>query len=246
MYEFKEDIYLTLSTLPLTNIDRLLEFNKKYTAAQVFMSIIKDMLLDYERAYPYRTVLKLPQPTCLSTKGSYGDSWTNVYYKDDTANYKVTFYDNSLQVFYGLLPEDDLSLVPIEIKRLQVGRQVDHPSGCRQFDYEAPVLRGSSLSNYNYYSGIFSYPVIEDMKDTDVLDLKRCWILLIRKNSNVYRTFKHIMVVRICEYILNLKENYTLPGLPVEVFGSLNKVADRYREIVEKEMNSALTSIGWD
>lgn len=245
LFKFKEDIYLALSVLPISDLDRLLEFNKKYTADEVFINIVKDTLLTFERYYPYRTTLKLPAVVCYDNDVGADGSWVQTYYLESSGR-RIKFYDNIPQVFYNIIPEDELSMIPLQVKALKNNRITDHPSLERNFKYERPYLYGITLGSFRYYSGLFQWPVFVDLKCTNVTQLERSWILLMDEGTNVYRTFKYAMIVRICEYIQNLKNNFSLPGLPVEVFGSLEQVASRYREIVQMEYTQALSSWGWD
>lgn len=245
LLEFKNDIYFTLSVLPIEDIDDLLAFNPKFTAAEVFRNIVEDTLLIHEKYFPYKATLKLPSVRNINTEIQSQTSWVSTYYQEGEGSY-IPFHDNTEQVFYGLLPEFDLSMIPLQIKGLKNTWVTNHPTIGRNFSYERPNLFGVGINSYKFYSGLFQYPVISDMRDSEVLSLSKVWILFIDKGTDNYRILKSAMIARICEYILNLKNNFTLPGLPIEVFGALDEVAARYKQLVDIEYTSSLTSLGWD
>lgn len=245
LLEFKEDIYFTLSILPIEDIDELLGFNPKFTATEVFKNIVEDALLTHEKYFPYKATLKIPALKNINSEVDVPGSWVHTYFMEGDDKY-VEFYDNVEQVFFNLLPESSLSMIPLQVKGLKNTWVTNHPTISRNFSYERPNLFGVGISSFKYYSGLFSYPVISDMRNTEVLDLSKTWILFIDKGTDNYRVFKSAMIVRICEYIRNLKNNFVLPGLPLEVFGALDEVMNKYKQLVDVEYSSSLNSLGWD
>lgn len=242
--DFKNDLYLTMSVLPIDDIDELLEFNSKFTAAEVFKNIIEDTLLTHEKYFPYKATLKLPNYLSITGEGDQ-ESWVTTYYMESDGKY-IPFSSNVEQVFFGLLPETDLNMVPLAIKGLKNTWVTNHPTVGRNFSYERPNLFGVGITSFRYYSGIFQYPVISDTRTESTISLDKTWILFMDKGTDNYRVFKSAMIVRLCEYIQNLKNNFTLPGLPIEVFGSLNEIMNKYKELVQVEYSSSLNSLGWD
>lgn len=222
----------------------MLEFNKRYTYHQVFINLVEDTLLRFEKHFPLKLTLKLPKVAC-SVDSNEGDNWTNLYYKSGSDTV-IKFYENYEAVFYNLLDESDLALIPLEVKRLQMGFTTDHPSGYRIFKYNRPYLVGNALLSFNYYSGIFKYPILSDTRDTDVVTLDKSWILLMEEGTDTYRIFKAAMIVKICEYIKALKNNFQLPGIPIEVFGALDDIARPYSDLVQTEYSNSVNSDLWD
>lgn len=239
----QNDVYDQLSIIPVPMITRLFEVGRSRTADEVFISIIEQVLLDFERYYPVKLTLKLPKVQC--SKSEVKGSWVDTYYQDNPSSV-IKFYDNSEQVFYNLLPESDLALIPLAVKRLQNSFGVSHPTDYRRFEYQIPYLYGVSVNSFRYYSGIFKYPIIKDMKNTNVVKLENTWMLLMPYGNDTWRTFKAACVVKVCDYILDLKENFDIPGVPINVFGALNKIRDRFDRLVQTEYSQALVSWGWD
>lgn len=240
--ELIEEVYDELHILPAPTLQRILSIGQTRTSDEILLSIVKSTLLEFERYYPYRTILKLPAVRC--TKSEVGDSWVNTYYQEG-GNY-IKFYDNVEQVFFNLLPESELSMIPLAVKRLQHSRMVSHPTDFRNFRYEIPNLYGASIGTFSYYSGLFKYPVIVDKRDTDVVKLENCWLLLMPYGNDTYRTFKADLIVHICDAVTEIKENFELPGIPIQIFGAIPKIRDRFNQLVQMEFNQAHTSLGWD
>lgn len=240
----RDEIYNDLAIIPVPMLERLFSIGKTRTPEEVILSRVKATLLTFERYYPVKKTLKCPQVKCF-TAGVTKDSWVAQYYNESGGNY-IKFYDNTEQVFYNLLPESELQMIPLAVKRLQMNFGVSHPTDYRQFEYQKPYLYGAGLTNYPYFSGLFKYPVIVDKKDTDVLQLDKAWVLFLFNGDDTYRTFKKALLCDICDYILDLKENFDIPGLPINVFQALNKIKDRAERLVQMEYTQAGVSWGWD
>lgn len=242
----RDDIYNSLAIIPIPMLERIFSIGKSRTPEEVILNNIKAVLLQFERYYPVRLTLKCPKVSCFGTEipDNLG-SWAFNFYGLNNKNY-IKFYDNTEQVFFNLLPEADLQMIPLAVKRLQMSFGVSHPSDYRQFTYHKPYLYGTGLVNFPYYSGIFKYPVIVDKRDSDVVDLDKSYVLFLFHGDDTYRTFRSAMVMKICDYILDIKENFEIPGIPINVFQSLNKIRDREDRLVQMEYSQAATSWAWD
>lgn len=240
----RDEIYDDLDIIPVPMLERLFSIGKTRTPEEVFLSRVKMTLLEFERYYPVKKTLKCPQVQCFTAEVD-KDSWVALYYNESRGSY-IKFYDNTEQVFYNLLDESELQMIPLAVKRLQMSFGVSHPTDYRQFEYQKPYLYGSGLQNYKYFSGLFKYPVIVDKKDTEVLKLEKAWILLMYHGDDTYRTFRNALLCKICDYISDLKENFDVPGLPINVFNALSKIKDRAERLVQMEYSQAGVSWGWD
>lgn len=237
-----DEVYDELHILPAPTIERILSIGRTKTADEILLSIVKSTLLEFERYYPYKTTLKLPKVICSTNE--VGDSWVNQYYQESTGYIK--FYDNVEQVFYNLLDESELSMIPLQVKRLQHSRNVSHPTDFRNFEYQQPNLYSPSLGSFPYYSGLFKYPVIVDKRNTEVTKLENSWLLLMPYGNDTYRTFKADLIVHICDAIIEVKENFEVPGVPIQIFGAIPKIRDRFDRLVQTEFSQAHVSWGWD
>lgn len=239
----RESVYDDLAIIPIPVLDRLFSIGKTRTPEDVFLSRVKVALLEFERYYPVKLTLKCPAVKCMTAEIK--DTWVGTYYQEGSANY-IQFYDNVEQVFYNLLPERDLAMIPLAVKRLQMSFGVSHPTDYRQFEYQKPYLYGSGIGNFPYYSGLFKYPVIVDKRDSEVTKLDKAWVLFLYEGDDVYRTFKAQLVVTICDYLLDLKGNFQIAGVPIEALGSLQQIRDRKEKLLQTEYSQAAVSWGWD
>jgi hypothetical protein len=239
----RDAIYDDLAIIPVPMLERLFAIGKTRTPEEVFLSRVKASLLDFERYYPVKLTLKCPAVQCLTSEIS--GTWVETYYQEGGAKY-ITFYDNVEQVFYNLLPERDLSMIPLAVKRLQMNYGVSHPSDYRQFEYQKPNLYGAGIGNYPYYSGLFKYPVIVDKRNTNVVKLENCWVLFLFEGDDTYRTFKKQLLVKVCDYLMDLKGNFQIAGVPIEALGSLQQIRDRADRLLQIEYSQAAVSWGWD
>ena len=64
--------------------------------------------------------------------------------------------------------------------------------------------------------------------------------------NDTYRTFKAALICRICDAITDTKDNFELPGIPINIFGGIPKIRDRYDRLVQIEYSQAQVSWGWD
>jgi hypothetical protein len=236
------EVYSELRILPAPQIQSILRIGNTLTADEILLDIIKSTLLEFERYYPVKKTLKLPAVKC-STNIIDG-TWVDSYYGDNPNC--IVFYDNVEQVFFNLLPESDLAMIPLAVKRLQMSPVPSHPTDYRQFEYQSPNLYGVQIGSYRYYSGLFKYPVIVDMRNTEVVQLKNSWLLLMPYGNDTYRTFKSDLIVHVCDAILDVKDNFEVPGIPVNIFGAIPKIRDRHQELVRIEFSQAQISWGWD
>lgn len=239
----RDDVYDDMDIIPVPMLERLFSIGKTRTPEEVFYKRVQKALLTFERYYPYKTTLKLPKVQC-STNLIEG-SWVDTYF-GETSDNVIVFYDNTEQVFFNLIDEKDLQMIPLAVKRLQHNLTVSHPSDFRQFDYQKPKLIGPGVRSYEYFSGLFKYPVIWDKRNSDVLKLENCWLLLMYYGDDVYRTFRAQVVSTLCEYLMNLKDNFELPGLPINVFNAIPKIKDEADKLLQTEYSQAQVSWGWD
>jgi hypothetical protein len=246
--KIRDDVYFNMKILPITTIERLFTTSRRLTPDEVFIEIVKQSLLEFERYYPVKLTLKTPNVKCGVNDIGFNNnqvSWVNKYYQEDDQSI-IKFYDNSEQVFYGLIPESDLELIPLAVKRLQHNFGVSHPTDYRNFEYQNPYLYGASVTSYAYFAGLFKWPVIEDKRNSEVRLIDKTWLLLMPYGNDTYRTLRSLVTRDCCDYILDLKNNFTLPGVPVEVFNGLSQIRERHDQLVQKEFNSAQVSWGWD
>jgi len=242
--QIRDDIYNELKIIPIPMLERIFSIGKSRTPEEVILACVKSTLLTFERYYPVKLTLKCPAVQCFTAEAT-PESWVNLYYGESGGNY-IKFYDNVEQVFYNLLPESELQMIPLAVKRLQMSFGVSHPTDYRQFEYQKPYLYGAGLQSYPYFSGIFKYPVIVDKRDTDVVKLEKCWVLFLFYGDDTYRTFKAALVCRVIDEIMDLKENFDIPGLPINVFNALPKIRERAERLVQMEYTQAGVSWGWD
>ena len=240
----RDAVYSELAILPVPTLERLFKVGRTESAEEVILAEVKSALTSFERYYPLKKTLKLPHVQCSVTDIS-DTTWATKFFSGPSSNF-IKFYDNTEQVFYNLLDESDLQMVPLSVKRLQMNFGVSHPTDYRGFEYQKPILYGQGLANYGYYSGLFKYPVIVDKRESNVLDLNKAWVLFMYYGDDTYRTFKAALVCKFCDYILDLKDNFEIPGLPINMLNSVSRVRDRFDRLLQMEYGQAQVSWGWD
>lgn len=217
--DLKRDTFRRSALLCIPDINNLFSLNDDYTPQEIFFGIVKDALKVYEKWLPIY----------LQTK---------VYIEPDNMNGTFQFKDNFSGYINGSVPEDMICLIPSAITSLSKGGWND---SCNSIQYRYYPPR---LSEFWYYPSTYfmSYlanrPIVEsyDEKSKDFTD--DCAVYFMTKDtSSESRIFLDQVYVELCRYIINLKKNFALNNLPIDMFGGLeddynrvfNELNDYYR-----------------
>lgn len=202
--DIRKDVFRRSTLIAIPNLKNLLALNDEFSPQEVFFGIVKDALQTFEKYFPLYHQSKV-----------YIDA-------DDNKVYKFT--DNFEAWLNGGIAEDTISLVPTSI--LYIGNTtntvVQKP---RRWRYDPPYLREFWLFAQPYW--VFcttNRPIIEDYDSTTGEFTDKCAIYFLTKDlGSMYKVFRDQVYVEFCRYLINIKKNFSLQNLPLEVFQGLEE-----------------------
>lgn len=189
----------------------------KFTAEEIAARTIKGCIVEALREFELYTPLYL----CIRLDGSLAKG-----------NGKYTFIDNFDQYLNGIIDSEWISLIPSAVINIHPTGQLYSLSGNRtpwydQSTHQLSMVQGGGGFSFSSAGGLSAYcicsrPVIWELdekgKYTD-----RSGIYFMDTTGAINTKFIEWCNLKVIQRIIDLKNNLTLPGFPVEMFGSLDE-----------------------
>jgi hypothetical protein len=225
--KLKLDLFKRSTLIGVPNLDDLLSVNDVVKPNEIFFELIKNALLDYEHWQP----LTLTQKT---------------YLDPDTLSRQVTLVSNMEAYLEGIVTESQLNLVPNSIVKIGYGNFMGSANGYRRFDYNnPPYLKEFWLSAGTYQLvGVFSYPIIEKYTDESKTEFHdQSAIYHMRYNAGqIYKKFYDLCFLTILRYVVTMKMNLNITGLPIDIFSGIEAEVQRLGSELDSYFTNSTSS----
>lgn len=215
------------SLITIPRLSELLEFNNEFSHDQVFYGIALDALDKFKYYYPLNRIQK---------------SFLTV----DESKRILRLEDNFKDYENGIITEDQLFLLPTAVVGISYNSTVSSIFPLRNFKYDDGVFSDFWYPSGTYWMhAICNYPFPEHFDEKGEATDK-CAIYFMEKDSGPrFKTFKDQLYVEFCRYIWNIRQNFQLQNLPIDVFQGLQDDSQRVQADLDRIYENALTASAW-
>jgi len=234
--ELYKDVFRRSTLVSIPDLSELLQVpNSEFSKWEIFFTIVKDALNAYEFHYPLCKIQKVfIEVNPLSRIGRY--------------NPNFGAYLN------GVLSEDDITLEIASCQGLAYNGYINSQWPLRNFRFE-----NGEFSDFWYTSGLYwancicKRPLIEDYvrtedskgegcKEAEPTD--KCAIYFMKKDLDTqYVIFRDQVYLEVCRYLIDIKKNFNLSNMPIELFQGLeedfNRIDNKLQNIYQQAHKSS-------
>lgn len=203
----KRETFMRSTLIAIPNLNSLLELNDEFSADEVFASIVRLALKEFEKYFPY----------CLLQK---------VYITPDVSGC-FDFIDNFEAYIQGKISEDQINLIPTTVMGFSTNHYTNFSEVIRQFRYPHPPR----LTDFPFSAGIYyvrtlvNRPLYEEYTEESnrrKFSDKAGLYYTVNKGPEWAILFDEIYL-QLCRYLIEMKKNMTMPNLPIELFQGLEE-----------------------
>lgn len=227
LMELYKDVFRRSALISIPNLSNILKVpNSEFTEWEIFYSIVRDALKEFEYYYPHTMVER---------------AWLEV----DATTRKARIQDNFKAYLNGVVSEDQICLVPAAVTGISNSYYTISTYPLRAFKYQTGEFTDFWYSSNLYYLvGIFKRPFFEEYDTVTTKPTDRCAIYYMDKDADsIYSIFRDELYRTTCNYILTMKKNMMLQNMPIELFGgieeSVNKLEGKLENIYQQASNNA-------
>lgn len=213
----------TLIAFPNT-VDLLEIEGGEFTKWEVFYSIIRDSLQNFEYYYPLNIIQKIHVVV------------------DPNTYVSREIFNNFDQYLKGEVTEDDIQITPSSVQGISQGGFAFGMGINRSINYE-----GNRFYNFPFGTGVYyaqttcrrPFPEIYDEVTKEPTD--QCAVYYMQRDQDSqYSIFNDEIYLNFCKYILSIKKNVMLQGMPIELFQGLE---EDYNRLEGQLQNTYMTSM---
>lgn len=225
--EIFKDTFRRSTLLAIPDISEYLVVDESmFTKWEIFYSIVRDALKNFEFYYPL----------CLNQK---------IYISKSPDN--TAYIEGNFDAFIeGKISEEHAFITPSSVVGISTTSFVNG-APMRNFRYEPPVFYDFHYSSGTYHANcICKRPFIEDYNEVTGEPTNKCAIYYMSKDiDSVYGVFRDEVYLQVCRYLSNVKKNMMLSNMPIELFQGLEEDMSKLEGKLESLYNSNLTSSYW-
>lgn len=202
----------------------------EHTKWEIMYSIVRDSLQNFERYYPLNLLQKLHIVLDPITSRS---------------NYIVNNFDQYLK---GEIQEEDIQITPEAVYSVGSSRgYYGYSTPSFRPKYEGGYFIDLSLQTGVYYAEtVCKRPFPEVYDEVTGEPTEKCAIYFMTRDlDSTYSIFNDEMYLNFCRYIISIKKNIFLQGMPIELFQGLEEDYNRIDNQLQNTYMSALTSSYW-
>jgi len=158
-----------------------------------------------------------------------------LYYiqKVQIVNGRYTFVDNFDDYINNRITAQEVTLIPDAVVSISPVHMITPKFGQFKFVYQPPnLITMFPLNTIAYAKTLCKYRLYYDNNN-----INNDAIYFIDKNTPIYDIFIKQVVMDIAYFISNLKNNYQLSDLPIEVFAALENIQSELRSELETLYN---------
>lgn len=202
-----KDTFKRSTLISIPNLSEMLQVpDSEYTKWEIFYTIVRDALKNFEYYYPLTLIQKI---------------WIEV----DSATRKAYINDNFKSYLKGIVSEEQICIMPAALVGMSTSFYTASTYPLRNFRYNPPELSDCWYSSNAYYiNSICKRPFIEEYDTVTTEPTDNCAIFYMNKDGDSeYSIFRDEVYVQLCRYLTSLKKNMMLQNLPIELFGGLEE-----------------------
>jgi len=209
--ELFNDTFKRSTLISIPNIADLLEVpGGMFTKWEIFASIVRDALKNFEMYFPLTLTQKI-----------YIDVDSNTRQAKITGNFEA--------YLKGIVAEDQIVITPAAVVSLNTSYYTASTYPFRNFRYNAPYITDCWYASGTYYMNtICKRPFIEEYEEASKEPTDKCAVYYMLKDvDNVYSIFRDELYLSLCRYLMNEKKNMMLQNMPIELFQGLEEDFNR-------------------
>lgn len=227
--ELYKDVFRRSTLISIPNLSELMVVDEAaYTKWEIFYSIVRDALKNFEYYYPLVLIQKI---------------WLEV----DANTRKAYITDNFKSYLKGIIDESQIVILPDAIVGMSMSFYTASTYPLRNFRYNPPEISDCWYSSNAYYMNtICKRPFIEEYDKVTKEPTDNCAVYYMTEDATAqYSIFRDELYCQVCRYLLNLKNNMALQNMPIELFAGLQSDYDREQQKLENIYQNALTHSYW-
>lgn len=225
----KREIFKRSTLIAIPNLNQLLELNEEFSADEVFFSIVKLAVQEFEKYFP----LALQQ---------------RVYITPD-AHGEFEFEDTFKAYMDGKITEYDIELIPNSILGFTTNYYTNFTTMIKLYRYiNPPKLTDFCYAPGAYFvRGLYSYPLWEEYtEESNCREFsKRAGIYYMLSQGPQWKIFYDEVYRQFCRYIINLKKNNSMPNMPIELFQGIEEDLGKLESSIEQIYQQNLGNGNW-
>lgn len=201
--DLKKYLLLESADIFLIDLSELFSFNPYIRSEEVVTNIIRRGLREWEFYLPL--FIDIPM------------------YQSQMQNNQYTFVDNFHDWMDGIIDESQIVLVPNSINKINIGGYNYAMSGSRVFTYKAPTMKFIGVpvvvgwNTYTSVYGICNRPLVAKYNE-DGSYTGDSGIYFFPPQGVDFLKFRDCCMMKLMQYVVDLKGNLQLPNLPIELF----------------------------
>jgi len=228
-----KDTFKRSTLIAIPNISELLVVpNSEFSKWEIFVQIIREALNNWEYYYPlYRT--------------------QRIYIEVDSVSRKAKYFPNFEAYLKGILDEENVTLEIMSCQGLAYNGYVNSQYPLRNFRFENGEFLDFWYTTNNYWGNcLCKHPLIEDYLRADGKQCTgltdNCCIYYMSPNQdNQFKIFRDQVYVELCRYLMNIKKNFNLQNMPVELFQGLEEDFNKVDGDLQNKYQQAFKSSPW-
>lgn len=211
--------------------------DSEFSRWEVFYTIVRDALNTYEYYYPLCRIQK-------------------VFIEVDSISRRGKYYPNFEAYLNNALDEDDITLEIASCQGLAYNGYVNTQWPLRNFRFENGEFSDFWYTQGTYWANcICKRPFPEDFirtreskgdgqKEAEPAD--NCAIFFMKSNQDTqYTIFRDQVYCEVCRYIMNIRKNFALSNMPIELFQGLEEDFNRIDSKLQNIYQQAHKSSYW-
>lgn len=212
----EKETFKRTTLIAIPNLSELLSLNDSLSAKEVFFSIVKLALIEFEKYFPLALMQKV--------------------YIVPTPSGEYDFIDNFEGYIQGKIEEDDINLIPNAVLGFTTNYYTNFSQMIRLFRYPYPPHMtdfGYSAGRY-YVRTLVNRPVWEEYEpeSNNTVYTDKCAIYYFIATGPLWKIFFDEVYLQLCRYLINLKKNMDMPNMPIQLFQGLE---EDYNDLKSKQ-----------
>lgn len=229
LMELFKDTFRRSALISIPDVSDLLEVKESmFTKWEIFYSIVRDALKNFEYHYPLSLVQK-------------------IFISVDTKSRKAQINSNFDAFLKGIITEDQVVIMPASINSMSISYYTASTIPLREFRYNPPEITDCWYASGSYYMNcICKRPFPEQYDEVSGLPTDNCAVWYLNKDQDTqYSIFRDEVYLQTCRYYLNLKKNMNLQNLPIELFQGIEEDKNEIQSKLDNIYQQAATHAYW-
>jgi hypothetical protein len=228
-----KDTFKRSTLIAIPNISELLVVpHSEFSKWEIFCQIVREALNKWEYYYPLERVQK-------------------IYIEVDYSSRIGKYFPNFESYLKGILDEDSITLEIMSCQGLAFNGYVNSQYPLRNFRFVNNQFTDMWYSTQVYWGNcLCKHPLVEDYLRVDGKQCTgftdNCCIYFMSPNQdNTFTMFRDQVYVELCRYLVNIKQNFNLQNMPVDLFQGLENDFNRVDSELQNKYQQAYKGSGF-